>query len=340
MIMANNGTNIRVGVVGVGGMGKRWTQVAAEHPDSEVVILCHPDAAKAEEFAVQFQCERTTNWHEVVNRTDIDAVIVATPHALLTEVAEAALRSGKHVFCEKPGGTSSAAIQKGVDIATEKNLRYRVNFNIRLHPAVALAKQKVEEGAIGDIMFLRAVYGHGGREGYEQEWWCKKEISGGGELIDQGSHVLDLANWFLGPFTSQETMLGTGYWQIAPMEDNAFALLKNSKGQIAQVHASWTHWKKMFRLEIFGKEGYLVVDGLGGQYGLERLIHGVRTFGRTAPEETITEFPSESGKPDAALKNSWQEFVDGIHEDRDIGVAAKDAVSALKLIEEGYAKGL
>ncbi len=329
---------LRVGVIGVGGMGKRWTQVAAEHPQSKVIALCHPDQEKCDAFAQQFACEGTTDWHKIVERTDIDAVIVATPHVLLTEIAQAALASGKHVFCEKPGGISSAEIQKGIDIAKAKNLRYRVNFNIRLHPAVALMKQKVEEGAIGDVMFLKAIYGHAGREGYEQEWWCDKPISGGGELIDQGSHVIDLANWFLGPFPEQATMLNTGYWDIAPMEDNAFLLLKNDKGQIAQLHASWTQWKKTFRLEIYGKEGYLLIDGLGGQYGLERLVHAPRTHGRDVPKETVWEFPFEGGKPDAALVDSWKEFVRSIEEGRDIGVTAGDAVAALRVIEKGYAK--
>lgn len=328
---------LRVGVIGIGGMGRRWTQVASGHPGSSVAIVCHPDRDKAEAFAKQYGCDACTTWEGVLSRSDVDAVIVATPHVYLTQVAQAALKAGKHVFSEKPGGTSSEEIQKGVEIAKAKNLRYRVNFNLRLHPAIALAKKKCDEGEIGDLMFLRAVYGHGGREGYEHEWYCKKEISGGGELQDQGSHLLDLANWFLGPFTDQATFLQTAFMPIAPMEDNAFVLLKNDCGQIASLHASWTHWKKTFRLEIYGRKGYLIVDGLGGQYGLERLTVGPQTYGREAPKEEVWEFPSEPGKPDAALKNSWSEFLQGIREERDIGPSAKDAVAALKLIEAGYA---
>ena len=334
--MANTGKKLRIGVVGVGGMGKRWAQVAQEHLDSSLTLLCHPDRAKADAFGQQFQTESCTDWHDVVARADIDAVVVATPHVLLTQVAQAALRAGKHVFCEKPGGVSSAEIQKGIDVATKNKLRYRVNFNIRLHPAVAAAKSKLDEGLIGEPMFLRAIYGHAGREGYEKEWWCDKDISGGGELIDQGSHVIDLANWFLGPFEDQATFLATGFYPIAPMEDNAFLLLKNSSGAIAQLHASWTHWKKTFRLELFGKNGYLIVDGLGGQYGLEKLTHGQRAFGRDAPKEEVWEFPSEPGKPDTALKESWNEFIRSIRDGKDHGPSARDAVAALKVIESGY----
>lgn len=327
---------LRVGVIGIGGMGKRWTQVASEHPESEVAVVCHPKLEKAEALAKQMNCDACMSWDDVLGREDVDAVIVATPHVLLTQVAQAVLSAGKHVFCEKPGGISSAEIQKGVDLALKQNLRYRVNFNLRLHPAVALAKKKCEEGAIGDLMFLRAVYGHGGREGYEKEWYCKKEISGGGELHDQGSHLLDLANWFLGPFAHQATFLQTGFMPIAPMEDNAFVLLQNRHGQIAQLHASWTNWKKTFRLEVYGKNGYLLVEGLGGQYGLERLVQGEQNRSRDMPKEQTWEFPSELGKPDSALRNSWVEFLQSVREGRDIGPTAKDAVAALKLIEEGY----
>lgn len=328
---------MRVGLVGIGGMGKRWAQVVSEHPESVLYAVCHLNQGRADAFAEQFGSKGYTDWQTLMEQDDIDAIVIATPHVLLTQVAQAALEAGKHVFCEKPGGISSAEIQKGVDIAERNNLRYRVNFNLRLHPAIALAKKKIDQGAVGNLMFLRAVYGHGGREGYEKEWYCKKEISGGGELQDQGSHLLDLANWFLGPFTSQATFLETSFWPISPMEDNAFVLLKNQQGKVAQLHASWTHWKKTFHLELYGDGGYLLVEGLGGQYGLERLIHGERKLGRDAPQEQVWEFPSEPGKPDTALKNSWDEFVQSVRQGRDIGPSAKDAVAVLKLIELGYA---
>src|SRR5580704_217232 len=167
--MGKTGHSLRVGVIGVGGMGKRWAQVAADHPESTLVVVCHPDQEKADLFAKQFECDGSTDWERIFDRSDVDAVVVATPHAVLTQVSRAALESGKHVFCEKPGGISSTAIQDGVNLAQQRGLRYRVNFNIRLHPAVALAKEKSDGGLIGDLMFLKATYGHSGREGYENE---------------------------------------------------------------------------------------------------------------------------------------------------------------------------
>jgi len=334
--MEKTGSSIRIGVVGIGGMGKRWAQIASEHPDSALVAVCHLDRAQADDAAKQYGCAGYTNWQDVVRRSDVDAVVVSTPHVFLTDVSQAALASGKHVFCEKPGGVSSVAIQRGVDLAEKQVLRYRVNFHLRLHPAIALAKKKIDQGDIGGLLFLRAVYGHGAREGYANEWWCKEELSGGGDLIDQGSHLLDLAQWFMGPFRSQSAFLDRAFWPIAPLEDNIFLLLKNELGRVAQLHGSWTHWKKTFRLELFGENGYLLVHGLGGQYGLERLTHGERAFGREPPKEEVLEFPSEPGKPDTALKDSWDEFVRSIREGRAIGQSAAGAVEVLKLIESGY----
>lgn len=329
--------SIRVGVVGIGGMGSRWAQVSCHHPASTLVAVSHLDRRCADACAQALCCDGYTDWRHIVQRADIDAVVVATPHALLTEVSQAALAAGKHVFCEKPGGISSAEIQRGVDLAERMGLRYRVNFQIRLHPAVALAKRKVDVGEIGGLVFLKAVYGHAGREGYEREWWCDKRMSGGGELIDQGSHIIDLAHWFLGSFTTQAAFLETGFWPIAPLEDNAFLLLRSVQGTVAQLHASWTHWKKTFRLELYGTEGYLVVNGLGGQYGLERLTQGKRVFGGEAPRETAQEFPSAPGKPDIALQHSWEEFVQSVRQGWDIGQSARNAAVVLRVIERGYA---
>lgn len=328
--------NIRVAVIGLGGMGSRWAQVARMTKGSQLRGVADADAAKAKAKAAELGCALYEKWEDILKDTDVDAVAIATPHVFLTRIAQAALAAGKHVFTEKPGGISSWDIQKGVDLAGRKKLRYRVNFNMRLHPAVALAKEKIDRGEIGELMFMRGVYAHGAREGYEKEWWCNKKISGGGELIDQGSHLIDLANWFLGPFTSVSAALETAYWKIAPLEDNAFLLLQNKRGKVASLHASWTHWQKLFRVEIYGKEGYLIAQGLGGQYGLETLLQGGRTLGRKASREKIVSFPSKPGEPDTALKNSWKEFLQAIREGKDIGPTAQDAVRALKIIERGY----
>lgn len=344
---SNQRGKVNVAVIGLGGMGSRWAEVACSNEDSVLYGVTDVDVVKVKAAAERFGCKAYSDWREVTRDSTVEAVVVATPHALLAEISKAALEAGKHVFCEKPGGISSAEVAACAEIAKKSNLRYRVNYNMRLHPAVAEAKRRVDMGEIGKILFIRGVYAHGGREGYEKEWWCNPKLSGGGCLIGQGCHLVDLANWFLGPFQSVTAHLETLYWPIEPADDNVFVLLKNKAGRAASLHASWSHWKKTFLLEIYGDNGYLIVEGLGGQYGVERLIVGEKKFGREQPCEEVLEFPeeaglrlagagyghAEAGKPDTALKNSWAEFLESIREGRDAGSSSAGAISVFELME-------
>ena len=179
----------------------------------------------------------------------------------------------------------------------------KTGFNHRHHPAIWRAHELCAEGAIGPLMFIRAVYGHGGRPGYDKEWRADADLSGGGELLDQGVHIVDLCRWFLGDFAEVFGSTATYFWDlghfesagrdspraangqsVAPssisLEDNAFALLRTADGRVAQFHTSWTQWKNRFSFEVFGRDGYLRVEGLGGSYGVERLEVGRAQAGR------------------------------------------------------------
>src|SRR5205814_4241905 len=112
------------------------------------------------------------------------------------------------------------------EAAVRADRRVRVGFNHRYHPALRKAREIVDAGALGPLMFVRARYGHGGRIGYEREWRANPQISGGGELIDQGVHVIDLARWFLGEFRTADGVATTYFWKL-PVVDNAFLMLRN-----------------------------------------------------------------------------------------------------------------
>jgi len=133
----------------------------------------------------------------------------------------------------------------------------------------------LERGELGSVYFSRCIYGHGGRPGYEKEWRASKEICGGGELLDQGVHVVDLFRWFMGDFVEAFGYTPTYFWDME-VEDNGFAVFRTEKGQTASMHTSWTQWKNRFTFEVFGEAGYLIVDGLGGSYGVETLTVGKR----------------------------------------------------------------
>ena len=178
---------------------------------------------------------------------------------------------------------------------------------------------------------MRCRYGIGGRPGYEKEWRMNPEISGGGQLMDQGMHTLDLARWFLGDFVKASGFLQTAFWDIAPLEDNAFVLLRTEKEQIASIHVSWTQWKNLFTFEIFGRDGYIIVEGLGGGYGVEKAILGKRAFLEPFREETI-EFRGE----DRSWYEEWKEFMTAIKENRDPLGNGFDGFKAVELAHALY----
>ena len=190
----------------------------------------------------------------------------------------------------------------------------------------------VQSGKIGSLMYIRAAYGHGGRPGYDQEWRADADLAGGGELLDQGVHIVDLCRWFLGDFVQVIGMLGTWFWQMAPLEDNGFALLRAAGGQVATLHTSWTQWKNLFRMEIFGKDGYLLIEGLGGSYGTETLTIGIRRLESGPPIVESQEFPG----PDISWRAEWEEFKAAIQEGRQPLGNGHDGYQAARTIDAIY----
>lgn len=180
-------------------------------------------------------------------------------------------------------------------------------------------------------MFLRGRYGHGGRVGYDKEWRAKPELSGGGELVDQGVHLIDLARWFLGDFKTVQGYAHTYYWQM-PVDDNVFLLLKTAKQQVAFLHASWTEWKNIFSIEVYGREGKLHIEGLGGSYGVERLTF-YRMLPDMGPPETITwEYPMADDSWSAELSA----FIDDIKQGREPSPNLDDAHAVLSIVDTIY----
>ena len=317
---------VRVGLVGAGLIGRRRAMVVRESPSEDLIIVADVDRARAEEVAHQNGCSATTDWREVVARDDVDAVIVSTTNDWLAPISIAAARNGKHVLCEKPLGRNPEESRQIVEAAQANRVKLKTGFNHRHHAAIWKARELFDRGAIGEICFIRCRYGHGGRPGYDKEWRANPEIAGGGELLDQGIHALDLFRWFLGDFDEAMGFTMTSFWNT-PVEDNAFALFRTTKGQVASLHASWTQWKNLFSFEIFGRDGYLIVEGLGGSYGPERLIWGRRLPQSGPPEEERFEFPG----PDISWREEWREFVAAIREDREPLANGYDGWQAVRM---------
>ena len=235
-----------------------------------------------------------------------DVVVVATTHDQLARLAIEALDAGSNVLVEKPAGISVAEIDRVIEAERASGRRVKVGFNHRFAPAIERAVTEAHSGEHGDVMFARGRYGHGGRLGYEQEWRMRPEISGGGELIDQGMHLIDLFGWLLGPLPMHSALLRTQFWD-APVEDNAVFTLGNAgpgDAPWASGHVTWTEWKNMFSLEIYCRRAKLQIDGLAKSYGPQRLtIH--RMLPELGPPETeLIEYPPE----DVSWEREWEHF--------------------------------
>jgi predicted dehydrogenase len=321
---------IGVGIVGCGRMGAKR---AGALKDARLVAAADLDPARARQLAAEVPgCEAVPDWTALVGRRDVDAVIVSTTHDALARVALEALAQGKHVFLEKPGARSAEELRRVGERARAAGRVARVGFNHRFHPALRRMRAIVDAGELGPLFYVRARYGHGGRPGYEREWRADRALSGGGELLDQGVHLVDLARWFLGDFTDVQGHLGTFFWDM-PVEDNAFLLLRTASRRTAFLHASWTEWRNLFSFELFGRDGKLQTDGLGGSYGVERLTHYRMRPEMGPPDTTSWEYPGGDG----SWSLEWSAFLDCLRGGDGPVATVEDALAALDVVGRMYA---
>ena len=318
-----------VGVVGCGLIGgKRAKALGA---GGTLVACADKDLGRAENLARGTGARAFADWRELLRMPEVDVVVVATLHDSLSEITRAAVEAGKHVLVEKPAARTAAELLPVMEAARRHGVKVHVGFNHRYHRALRKAKEMVDSGALGELMFIRARYGHGGRIGYDKEWRSKPELSGGGELIDQGPHLIDLSRWFLGEMTEVQGFAHTYYWDM-PVDDNGFLLLKTAKQQVAFLHASCTEWKNLFSMEIYGRDGKLDISGLGGSYGVEKLTWYRMLPEMGPPETTAWEYPMGD--------DSWAveiaEFFDDIRLDRVPAAGLGDAFAALEIVEIVY----
>jgi predicted dehydrogenase len=318
-----------IGIIGCGLIGKKRANAIGS--GGKLVACADIDIVRSNALSKETSAKSFNDWRELLLLPEVDIVVIATLHDSLAEITLSAIKAGKHVLVEKPAGRCSSELKSLIECENKYNVKVHVGFNHRYHRSLIKAKEIVDNGELGKLMFVRARYGHGARVGYDKEWRSKPELSGGGELIDQGPHLIDLSRWFLGEFSEVTGSSHTYYWDM-PVDDNSFMLLKTKQQQVAFLHASCTEWKNMFSMEIYGRNGKLDIFGLGGSYGVERLTH-YRMLPEMGPPETQSwEYPMAD--------NSWEvemlEFYDNIRNNSKPLVGLKDAYEALKIVEYIY----
>lgn len=276
--------------------------------------------------------------------SNIDIVFACTPNSFSPQIVVDSLRAGKHVFCEKPPGRTLADVKLMIDQEKKHpELKLMFGFNHRYHPGILEAMTIVNSKRFGKILFLKGTYGKSGGKSYLRSWRNQKEIAGGGILLDQGIHMLDLFRYFCGDFGEVKCFLSKMFWDT-DVEDNAFIFLRNKFGQVATLHSSATLWKHCFRIEIFLENAYLIVSGLlskTGSYGRETLTIGRRqfedeTFALGNPREEVVYFDQ-----DLSWEAEVSRFIDCIINDKKIDSSSShDALKVMEIIDQAYKNNL
>jgi predicted dehydrogenase len=321
----------RVGIVGCGLIGGKRADALKGTGD---VLVATYDLApeRAQALAGKHQAEACASLDALIAKSDV--VVVAATNDQLTPLSLAAVRAGKHVVVEKPAARSAKELEPLAALAREKGVVVKVGYNHRFHPAAQKARAILDSGDCGDVMFLRGRYGHGGRIGYDKEWRADPEKSGGGELIDQGVHLIDLSRWFLGAeLTSVQGRAETYFWKM-PVDDNAFLTLGTDAKQVAHLQVSCTEWKNMFSLEIYARHAKLHWEGLGGSYGPERLYYYAMRPEMGPPDAVIYEY----APADKSWALEWEDFARAVREKTRPCGDVEDALQALRIVDRVYGR--
>ncbi len=323
---------LRFGIVGMGKMGHIRAKTVRDHSEAVLVCVTDPNPPMA-----GFDGADVVPDYQAVIDSEVDAVFVCTPNRFIPEIVEAALDAGKHVFCEKPPGRSVQDVERIMDAERRASgLLVKIGFNHRYHYGIMEAKKIVDSGTYGDILWMRGTYGKAEGSGSATDWRNDPALAGGGILLDQGIHMLDLFRHFSGDFVEFKSMCTTAYWDIQ-FEDNVFALLRDARGRTAMLHSSFTLWKHRFILEICMEDGYAVVDGMPSStrsYRDEWVRHARKHTGYAVgnPHEETT-FCNTDPSWDLELA----EFVESIRTGRPLkNGTTEDALKVMRMVFDIY----
>ena len=323
---------LRVGIVGCGLIGHK--RAAALSPGDRLLGAYDPAFGRAEKLVNTCGGRACGGLGELLS-LEPDVVVVAATHDQLAPLSSQILAAGPHVLVEKPAGLGTAQIRELQRAASDAKRRVKVGFNHRFHPALRDLAAEVHSGVHGELMHLRARYGHGGRIGYDREWRAQPARSGGGELIDQGMHLLDLTHWLAGPLPLHSALLRTHFWDTV-VEDNAALILGERDARTApwaMLHVTWTEWKNLFSLEVYCRRAKLQVEGLVRSYGPQRL-----KLYRMGPELGPPELEERTyGTEDLSWAAEWEHFAGALSSDQPLLGDLGDAHYAWARVEEAYA---
>jgi predicted dehydrogenase len=324
---------LKIGIAGYGVVGKRRRRFIDEHPNLRLVAVCDQNF---KEPGVMDDGVRFFPNYEQLLEEPLDVLFVSLPNYLAADVTCAGLRRGLHVFCEKPPGRYISDVERIIQTEREHpGLLLKYGFNHRYHDSVREALRMIKSGELGEVVNVRGIYGKSKIIPFSGGWRAERKYSGGGILLDQGIHMVDLMRLFCGDFVEVMSCVSNSYWHHN-VEDNAYALMRDKEGRVAMLHSSATQWQHRFALDIALTEGYLELRGIltgSKSYGQETLIIGRRDESDTgtAREETVTYLED----------NSWRdeiyEFADAIVNGVKIEFGnSAEALATMKLVYRIY----
>ena len=327
---------LKIGIVGYGKMGRLRHERLERSGRGKVVAVCDP-YSKPQDLPAEIEVFET--WQEFVAHPQLDAIFIATANAYNQPVAIAAMQAGKHVFCEKPPAMTGDQVAEVIEVeqATKRKLMY--GFNHRQHGAVKQMRSLVDSNRFGRILWMRGRYGKSVDADFLRTWRANKDLSGGGIMLDQGIHMLDLFLYFGGPFDEVQAMISSLYWHQPGIEDNVFANLRNSKtGLVASLHSTMTQWRHLFSLEVFLERGYMVLNGLktsSDSYGQEQL--SVAMNRSKAPAATWEDEERLTYETDTSWDTEMRMFFDAIEKDAPIESGnSTQALAVMRLLDRIY----
>ncbi len=324
---------IKVGIIGFGKMGCVRYESINRNGHGCVVAIADPRESPGMPGIRHY-----ASADDLITDPEVEAVFICTPNYLNAPLTVRALQAGKHVFCEKPPAFKAKEVEEVIAVeqsARKKKLMY--GFNHRHHDSIRKAKELVDSGVCGRILWMRGRYGKSVDESFYNDWRAKKKLAGGGILMDQGIHMLDLFLMMAGDFDEVHALVSNLYWKL-DVEDNVFATFRNRNGLVASLHSTMTQWRHLFSFEIFLEKGYIVINGLlttSGTYGEEAMtIAKNRTAAPAASWQDEEHFRFN-------VDNSWtyevEHFFQAIERDSPIEVGnSNDALKLMRLVDKIY----
>ena len=324
---------INVGIIGFGKMGQIRYEAINQNGDGRVIAIADPRSIAKLSGVRLYQAAE-----ELIADPKVEALFICTPNYLNQPLAIQALKAGKHVFCEKPPAFNAKGVEEVIAaerLARGKKLMY--GFNHRHHDSIKKAKKLVDSGVYGRLLWMRGRYGKSVDQSFYNDWRSKRELAGGGIMMDQGIHMLDLFLMMAGDFDDVQGFVSNLYWKL-DVEDNVFATFRNRDGVVASLHSTMTQWRHLFSLEIFLEKGYIVINGLltpSGTYGEEAMT--VTKNRTSAPAATWNEDEQIRFQVDNSWKYEVEAFFDAIKHNRPVEVGtSQDALKLMRLMDKIY----